>query len=46
MKYGYKPDLDTLTDKIDLRWFKMQTEWLALIKAVEGEENRVLQTKI
>jgi hypothetical protein len=29
-------------DKIDLRWFKMQMEWLALIKAVEGEEDYIL----
>ena len=46
MQYGYKPDLDALTDKIDLRWIRMQTEWLALIKAAKGEENHTLQTKI
>lgn len=46
MQYGYKPDLGTLTDEIDLRWIKMQTEWLALTKVVKGEENYTLQTKI
>ncbi|XTI82112.1 hypothetical protein V2W45_1228508, partial [Cenococcum geophilum] len=42
IQYGYKPNLGTLTDKIDLRWIKMQIEWLVLTKVVKGKENYTL----
>ena len=42
MQYGYKPNLNALINKIDLRWIKIQTEWLILIKVVKGEENHTL----